>query len=38
MQVNPVKAETIKTKNPINPEKIKIITERKIKIPNESLL
>ena len=38
MQVNPVNAETIKTKNPKNPEKIKIINERKIKIPKESLL
>lgn len=38
MQVKPVKDETIKTKNPKKPEKIKTTKERKIKINKDSLL
>jgi len=38
MQVNPKEVETIKTKNPRNPEKAKIIKLRRIRIAKDNKL
>ena len=38
MQVNPKEVEIIKTKNPSNPEKTRIIMLRRIRIPKDNKL